>query len=95
MLMNLIEKIKTQSIFSSYIFHGSHDMFLKFIEYFKNIYDGFEIDISKNQVNGYLFMPVLSDYGKKILDKYAFNLSYGQGWLRPFKCIPVERSKHS
>lgn len=35
--MNLIEKIKTQSIFSSYIFHGSHDMFLKFIEYFKNI----------------------------------------------------------
>lgn len=35
--MNLIEKIKKKTVFHSYIFHGSEEMFLLFIEYFQNI----------------------------------------------------------
>jgi len=69
-------------------------------EYFRNIFfdGGFQSWESLNSPSyRYFFNPIPTTYGVIILKKYGFNIEFtsGRRWLKPFKCIPIEKSQNS
>lgn len=66
-------------------------------EYFRNVlFDG-GFGENWRGLLSYDFNPFPTLYGLEILKQYAFNIEYSTGrrWLKPFKCIPIERSTNS